>query len=138
MNVLPREKQLTVLNALVEGVSVRAIDRMTGVNRETVLNLLVRVGGGCAALLDEKMVDLGCERLELDEIWGFVGKKQKQVRATDDASRVGDAWTYCAIDADTKLVPCFAVGKRTEETTRAFVADLASRLTRRVQISTDD
>jgi IS1 family transposase len=136
-NVLPREKQLMVLNALVEGVSVRAIDRMTGVNRETILNLLVRVGDGCAALLDDRMTDLDCDRLELDEIWGFVGKKQKRVRATDNAARVGDAWTYCAIDADTKLVPCFLVGKRTEETTKAFILDLASRLTHRVQISTD-
>lgn len=136
-NVLPREKQIAVLSALVEGNSVRATDRMTGVNRETILNLLVRVGDGCTALLDEKMVDLNCRRLEIDEIWGFVGKKQRHVKAEDDASRIGDTWTYVAIDADTKLVPCFLVGKRTAESTDAFVGDLASRLRYRVQISTD-
>jgi len=136
-NVLPRSKQLAVLSGLVEGVSIRALDRMTGVNRETIGNLLVRVGNGCAVLLDETMRDLACTRLELDELWAFVGKKQRHVRETDDASRVGDTWTYVAIDAETKLVPSFMTGKRNQETTDAFVADLAARLNRRVQVTTD-
>jgi IS1 family transposase len=95
------------------------------------------VGTGCAALLNERMRDLPCKRLELDELWAFVGKKQRHVKSTDDASRVGDTWTYVAIDAETKLVPCFMTGKRNAETTDAFVSDLASRLRYRVQISTD-
>jgi hypothetical protein len=70
-NVLPREKQLAVLNALVEGVSIRGTERLTGVCREAILSLLVRVGNGCAALLDERMRDLTCERLEIDELWAF-------------------------------------------------------------------
>ena len=136
-NTLPREKQIAVVNALVEGCSIRSAERMTGVNRETIGTLLVRVGDGCAALLDETMRDLPCKRLELDELWAFVGKKQRHVKETDDASLVGDTWTYVAIDADTKLVPSFFVGKRDAESTRAFIADLAPRLRDRVQISTD-
>lgn len=136
-NVLPRSQQLAVLSALVEGSSVRSAERMTGVHRDTILRLMVRVGNGCADLLDEKMRDLPCERLELDELWSFVGKKQRRVRDTDDASRVGDAWTFIALDPVSKLIPAFLVAKRDGASTRAFIADLAPRLRYRVQISTD-
>ncbi len=136
-NVLPRFKQLAVLNALVEGVSIRGTERLTGVCREAILSLLVRVGEGCAALLDSSMRDLPCKRLEIDELWAFVQKKQRHVKETDDVSRVGDTWTYVAIDAETKLIPCFLTGKRNAETTNTFISDLALRLRYRVQISTD-
>jgi IS1 family transposase len=109
---------------------------MTGVNRKTVLTLLARMGEGCASLLDETMVDLACERLELDELWAFIGKKQRQVTADDDAS-MGDAWTFVAVDAETKIVPSFLVGKRDQPTTDAFIQDLAGRLHNRVQVTTD-
>jgi len=95
-NVLPRSKQVAVLSSLVEGVSVRGTERLVDVSRETVLSLLVRVGNGCAALLDERMRDLPCKRLELDELWAFVQKKQRNVREEEDGSRVGDTWTYVA------------------------------------------
>jgi hypothetical protein len=111
-NNLPRDKQIAVVNALVEGCSIRSTERMTGVNRETIGTLLVRVGNGCADLLNEKMVELDCDRLEIDELWAFVGKKQRHVTPEDDKSRVGDMWTFVAVDADTKLVPAFLVGKR--------------------------
>jgi IS1 family transposase len=136
-NHLRTEKKLAVLAQLVEGCSVRSTERLTDVHRDTILKLLVRVGTGCASLLDEKMVDLGCKRLELDELWSFVSKKQRHVTAADDESRVGDAWTYVAIDAETKLIPSFLVGKREAKNTNAFVADVAARLRNRVQISTD-
>lgn len=136
-NHLRTEKKLAVLAALVEGCSVRSTERLTGVHRDTICRLLAHVGEGCARLLDDKMLDLDCQRLELDELWSFVGKKQRSVRKTDDESHVGDQWTYVAIDADTKLVPSFLVGKRTAENTNAFVADVAARLRNRVQISTD-
>jgi IS1 family transposase len=136
-NVLLRSKQLAVLSALVEGVSIRGTERLTGVSREAILSLLMRVGEGCAVLLDETLRDLPCERLEIDELWAFVQKKQRHVMETDDASRVGDTWTYVAIDATTKLVPCFLTGKRNAQTTNAFITDLAARLRYRVQISTD-
>ena len=84
------------------------------------------------------MRDLLCNKLQLDEIWGFVGKKQKHINETDDEDeRLGDAWTFCAIDADTKLVPSFRVGKRDSVTANAFAIDLANRLKNRVQLSTD-
>jgi len=136
-NALPRSKQVAVVNALVEGCSIRSTERLTGVNRETVGTLLVRMGDGCASLLNEFMVDLPCKRLELDELWSFVGKKQRHVTDRDAPSRVGDVWTWVAIDAETKLVPTFLVGKRDADCARAFVHDLASRLRYHVQVSTD-
>ncbi len=126
-----------MVNALVEGCSIRATERMTDVNRETVGTLLLRLGEGCANLLDETMVNLPCKRLELDELWAFVGKKQRHVTESDDASRVGDQWTWVALDAETKLVPSFLVAKRDAESATAFVHDLAPRLRFRVQVTTD-
>lgn len=136
-NILSKDKQIAITAALAEGSSIRGIERMTGVHRDTIMRLGVRVGEGCAKILDSKMRNLSSKRIQLDEIWGFVGKKQKQVAESDDPYRVGDAWTFCALDADTKIVPCFRVGKRDAVTANAFVADLAGRLNNRVQISTD-
>src|SRR5258706_2920604 len=104
-NVLPRATQTAILSALVEGNSARSIERMTGVHRDTILRLMVRVGNGCANVLNETMRDLSCDRLELDELWAFVGKKQRHVTTEEDSSRLGDTWTFVAIDATTKLVP---------------------------------
>jgi hypothetical protein len=118
-NVLPRSKQVAVIAALTEGCSLRCTSRMTGVDRETVGTLLARVGEGCEALMNDTMVNLPCARLELDELWAFVGKKARHVKEGDDAS-VGDTWTWLAIDADTKLVPSFLVGKRTDADARAL------------------
>jgi len=108
---------------------------MTGVHRDTIMRLGVRVGQGCKALMDFKLRNLSCTRLEMDEIWGFVGKKEKHVKEGD--SGVGSVWTFCAIDADTKLVPAFRVGDRDAATANAFLEDVAERMTGRVQISTD-
>lgn len=135
-NMLSTEKQATIIGALAEGSSIRSIERMTGVHRDTIMRLGVKVGQGCAALLDSKMRNLPCENLQVDEIWGFIGKKERHVKPEDDP-QVGDVWTFCAIDADTKLVPSFKVGKRDKATANAFVADTASRLTKRVQLSSD-
>jgi len=135
-NVLNTDKQIAIIGALTEGSSIRSIERMTGVHRDTIMRLGVRVGQGCTALMDSKMRDLPCDRLELDEIWGFVGKKDRNVRM-DDSTAVGSVWTFCAIDADTKLVPAFRVGDRTPATATAFVQDVANRMSKRVQISTD-
>lgn len=135
-NVLSTEKQTAIIGALAEGSSIRSIERMTGVHRDTIMRLGVRVGQGCARVLDAKMRNLSCQHIEFDEIWGFIGKKEKHVR-TDDNPQLGDVWTFCAIDADTKLVPSFKVGKRDSETANAFVSDVAGRLKNRVQISSD-
>lgn len=135
-NVLKTEKQIAVISALAEGSSIRSIERMTGINRNTIMNLGVRVGKGCARLLDAKMRDLECNSLQFDELWGFIGKKEAQVKKDDDPEK-GDVWTFCALDSETKLIPSFKVGKRTAATTQAFVSDIASRLKNRPQVSTD-
>src|ERR1019366_1894076 len=135
-SVLNADKQIAVISALAEGSSIRSIERITGVHRDTIMRLGVRVGRGCTALMDAKMRDLSCTRLEMDEIWGFVGKKERNVRLNEPAP-VGNVWTFCAIDADTKLVPAFKVGDRSVATAKAFVSDVASRMRNRVQISTD-
>lgn len=135
-NILPMEKRIAVISALAEGSGIRQIERMTGINRNTIMNLGVRVGKGCANLLDQKMRNLSCEHLQFDELWGFIGKKQKHVQPEDNPT-CGDVWTFCAIDADTKLVPSFKVGKRNSETANAFVSDVASRMRNRIQVSTD-
>jgi IS1 family transposase len=135
-NVLNTDKQITVIAALAEGSSIRSIERMTGIHRDTIMRLGVKVGQGCTVMMDAEMRDLPCTRLEMDEIWGFIGKKDMHVRPGDDP-QLGNVWTFCAIDADTKLVPVFKVGDRSQTTANAFVRDVASRMRNRVQISTD-
>jgi len=135
-NALSIDKKIAVIGSLAEGSGIRQIERMTGVHRDTIMRLGIRVGKGCAELMDGKMRNLSCEHLQFDELWGFIGKKQKHVQP-EDSRELGDVWTFCAIDADTKLVPSFKVGKRDMVTANAFVGDVASRLKNRVQISTD-
>lgn len=97
-NVLNTDKQIAVISMLAEGCSLRAIERITGVHRDTTMRLGVKIGKGCAALLDEKMRDLDCRLLQFDEIWGFIGKKEKHC-TVDDNPELGDVWTFCAVDA---------------------------------------
>jgi IS1 family transposase len=135
-NVLNTDKQIAIIAALTEGSSIRSIERITGVHRDTIMRLGVRIGQGCKALMDFKLVNLSCTRLELDEIWGFVGKKERNVKP-DDSNDVGSVWTFCAIDADSKLVPAFRVGERDAATANAFLKNVAGRMRNQVQISTD-
>ena len=136
-NVLSTDKQIAIIASLCEGSSIRSIERITGVHRDTIMRLGVRVGQGCTDLMDAKMRNLSCTRLECDEIWGFVGKKERHVRPDDDP-QFGNVWTFCAIDAKTKLVPAFMVGSERDATTaNAFALDVANRMKNRVQISTD-
>jgi len=137
-NVLPREKQIYVIGSLAEGLSIRSIERLSGVHRDTIMRLGVCVGNGCSMILDKLMRNLKCSHLQLDEIWGFVGKKQKNVRYYNSyPDELGDAWTFIAIDSDTKAVPCYKVGKRDLDTACEFVLDLSNRLINRPQISSD-
>jgi IS1 family transposase len=137
MNRLNLARRTQIINCLVEGNSIRSTERMTDTHRDTVMRLLVEVGEGCKALLDAEMRDLPCRRIEVDEIWAFVGKKQRQLTPTDDRSKVGDQWTYVAIDPETKLIPVHRVGKRDLPTATAFMCDLSDRLANRVQLSSD-
>lgn len=139
MNVLKADKKLMIINLLVEGNSIRSIERITGVHRDTICRLLVKVGNQCRDFLDQRMRGLKLEHLELDEIWTFVGVKEAMIpedRRGD--STIGDQYTFIAIDEKTKLIPTFALGKRSSEVTRKFVSDLSSRIvTEYPMVSTD-
>src|SRR5581483_1258553 len=125
MNRLSIERQAQIIHALVEGNSIRSVERMTNTHRDTIMRLSVRIGEGCAALMNNEMRNLSCERIQVDEIWAYVAKKQRQVTLEDDRSRVGDQWTFVALDPDTKVVPTFRVGKRDLPTASAFLTDLS-------------
>lgn len=138
MNRLNREKQIQIIAALVEGNSLRATARLCDVAFNTVLKLLAEIGAACAEYQDKALRNLPCKRIQCDEIWSFCYAKDKNV--PDDKRGefgYGDVWTWVAIDADTKLVPSFMVGDRGAQVARAFMADLASRLSNRVQLTTD-
>ncbi len=128
--ILKAEKQLAVVKNLVNGQSIRATERITGVNRDTICRLLVRIGDGCRDLLDAEMRNLSLRHLQCDEIWTFVGKKQGKLDA--DTKRFifdqGDVYLWIAFDESTKLIPTFVLGKRTGDMARRFMVDLASRL----------
>lgn len=139
MRRLDSKTRAQVINCLIEGCSVRSTVRMTGVAKKTVMRVLVEVGAVCADYQDKVFRNLGTKRLELDETWGWIFCKEKN-RTEAIAKKhpySGDVWLWVAIDADTKLIPAWRLGQRdTYEATR-FVADLASRLKHRVQITTD-
>lgn len=136
MNTLSAEKKLAVISALLEGNSVRSTERMTGVHRDTICRLLVEVGDRCAEIMDSKIRNVRCGYVQCDEIWTYVGKKQRRIHK-DDSPELGDQWVFVAMDEETKLVPAYTVGKRSEETTWYFVNDLAERLANRIQLTTD-
>jgi IS1 family transposase len=137
MNVLSKDKQCVLIGALAEGNSIRSIERMSGVHRDTIMRLGVRVGEQCRQILDAKMRGLNCSRIEVDEIWGFVGKKQVHTSKADRRTGLGDVWTFLSIDPLTKVMPSFLVGKRDHYHATAFMEDLAGRLKNRIQLSSD-
>src|SRR5258708_7326141 len=136
MNILKPAKKLAVISALVEGNSIRSTERMTGVHRDTICRLLVETGTRCQMLMEERMWNLSCKLVQCDEIWTFCFKKQKRVRKGDPAA-FGDQWVFVAIDAETKLIPVYTVGKRNALTTLNLVEDLAKRMSHRIQLTTD-
>jgi IS1 family transposase len=137
MNRLSLARRTQIINCLVEGNSIRSTERMTDTHRYTIMRLMVEVGTGCAALANDQMRNLDCRRIQCDEIWTFCRMKQAHIPRFTDRTKIGDQWTFVAIDPDTKLVPSYRVGKRTRETAVAFMTDLSERLSNRVQISSD-
>ena len=138
MNRLDKAKQIQVVNALVEGNSIRATVRMTGVSKNTIAKLLVELGAACSEYMNKTLVNLPSKRIQCDEIWSFVGAKQKNVTPKMAAKQVcGDVWTWVALDADTKLVCSWLVGRRDVGCATEFIQDLAGRLANRVQLTTD-
>src|SRR5437899_960019 len=113
-------------------MSVRSIERVTGVHRDTILRLMVKVANASAVYADGMLRNLDCQRIEVDEIWAYVQKKQRNVGPDDRRALVGDQYTFVALDPDTKLIPCWRVGKRTANTTWDFIFDLKARLMDRV------
>jgi IS1 family transposase len=137
MNVLPIEKQIQIVSALVEGNSIRATARMVGVEHKTVMRVLLRVGDRCGQILNERMRRLPCKIVQLDEIWTFVAKKERRLTADDNPTEVGDQYVFVSMDSESKLIPSFYVGKRSGASAWHFVQDLQTRLSNRVQLTTD-
>jgi IS1 family transposase len=136
MNQLSTERRAAVVRALVEGNSIRATARLTGTSMNTVLKLLVDLGELCAMYQDKVLRNLPCKQIQADEIWSFAGAKESQVRA--GAKGAGDVWTWTAMDADTKLMVSWLVGRRDAKAARAFMLDLQARIsTPIVQLTTD-
>jgi IS1 family transposase len=138
MNSLSVTARAKVLSLLVEGMGINGASRITGVSKSAILKLLADVGEACAAYQDRVMRNLTCKRLQCDEIWSFVQKKQRNVRKVEDRlNGHGDAWTWTAIDPETKLIPCWQVAPRNAKSAQEFIDDLSQRLANRVQLTTD-
>jgi IS1 family transposase len=135
MNQLSTERRAAIVRALVEGNSIRSAARLTGTSMNTVLKLLVDVGVMCAIYQNHKLRNLACKQIQCDEIWSFCGAKQRRVNR--GAQGAGDVWTWTAMDADTKLMVSWLVGRRDPKTGLAFMRDLRARLAGRVQLTTD-
>lgn len=136
MNVLPFDKQVTVIAALCEGLSIRSVERLTGIHRDTIMRLGARVGAGCERLHDYYMRDLTSPVIELDELWAFIGKKRRRVKATDPAE-MGDCYTFIALDTVNKAIIAYRSGKRDGDNTEFFLADLRSRVRGKPVVSSD-
>lgn len=138
MNRISTKRRTKILSMLVEGNSINSTCRVTGAAKNTVLKLLADVGEACALYQDRVMHDLKCQKVQCDEIWSFVGMKEKNV--PDEVKGTlgyGDVYTWTAIDTDTKLIPCWHVGSRNAVSAHCFIQDLASRLSNRIQLTTD-
>lgn len=138
MNKLDRKARAQILGMMVEGVSMQSITRLTGVSKNTVAKLLKDAGEACIAYHDENVRNVKAKRVQCDEIWSFIGMKQKNVpEALKGEFGYGDVYTWTAIDSETKLIPCWHVGRRDSWAARDFLFDLASRIDGRVQLTTD-
>ena len=138
MNKLDATKRGQIIAALCEGNSIRSITRMLGVGKNTVARLLIEAGAACAVYQDKALRNLTCKRIQCDEIWSFVGAKDKNVPSELQGKfGVGSVWTWTALDADTKLIASWMVGGRDAMSAHYFMKDLAGRLSNRVQLTTD-
>ena len=137
MNILPLEDQINIANALVEGNSIRATSRLVGVEHKTVMRVLLRVGDACGQLLNERVRRIRAKHVQVDEIWTYVFKKQKNLGMADDEATMGDQYVFVAMDSQTKLVISHLVGKRDYPTAFNLISDLKDRLAHRIQLTTD-
>jgi len=138
MNVLPREKQVQIITALVEGCSIRSIERMYDVHRGTIMRLIVRTGRHCMTLMDDLIRDVPAGTIQCDEIWCYVGKKDKRLTPEEKRNpEIGSQFIFVAMDADTKLAQSYQIGKRIPEVAFGLMVDLAERIAGRPTIITD-
>ena len=138
MNILSREKQIEVISALTEGLGIRAVARITGVNRETVGKLALDIGRGCAELHDRTMVGVRVNRIECDELWSYVGhKRNPQKGPRPELPVTGDQYTFIALGASSRAIISYRTGKRSPETTDQFIQDLRQRVIGSPEITTD-
>jgi IS1 family transposase len=137
MNKLSTSVRATIIRGLVEGNSIASLVRMTGIAKTTILRLLVQFGEFCQRFHDERVTGLTAKRIQMDELWAFVGAKEKNASAEKRQQGWGDAWTWTAIDADTKLMVSWLVGPRNAGTAQDIMDDVKSRLVNRVQLTTD-
>jgi IS1 family transposase len=136
MNILPKSKQIEIIAALTEGMGTRAVARLTGANRETVGRLALQVGAGCAELHDRIMVGIRVNRLELDELWSFVGKKQARAKRHELFAK-GDQYIFIAMAGTQKAIVSYRIGKRDSDNTDHFIRDLRERVLGMPEISSD-
>lgn len=138
MNKLDTKKRTQIVAALAEGNSIRSTVRMTGASKNTVAKLLVELGDVCIEYMNRVLRNLPCKRIQVDEIWSFIYAKQKNVtQEISEKQFAGDVWTWVAMDADTKLIPCWLVADRSADSASILMHDLAGRLASRVQLTTD-
>ncbi|MDQ3564814.1 MAG: hypothetical protein M3436_11945 [Pseudomonadota bacterium] len=138
MNRLNIKARAQILGPMVEGMSIRAIARMTGASKKTIVKLLAEAGKSIHRVPDQVFRNLTCKRIQCDEVWSFCYAKEKNVPPSKKGVfGYGDVWTWTAVCADTKLIPSWFVSTRDGEASQAFISDLASRLATRVQITTD-
>ncbi len=137
MNKLSNKDRAKVIGCLIEGCSIRSTVRLTGVAKKTVSRILVETGKACLKYQDEVMRDLSCKILQVDEIWSFVGCKELNASDEQKQNGCGDSWVWVAIDADTKLIASWHLGKRNANDAYVFIFDLKKRLANRVQLTSD-
>jgi IS1 family transposase len=137
MNVSAADRKLTIVSALVEGTSIRSIERMTGVHRDTIMRLGLNVGNDCARFLDTRVKNVKAQKVQVDEIWTYVFKKQARISVDESAAGIGDRYVFVGIDAETKLVISHLVGKRDGASAYRLMRDLRERISTRIQLTTD-
>lgn len=137
MNTLNTDKQRAAIQSLIEGNSIRSTERITGIHQDTIMRLILRVGQNCVRFLDKAMNRVRCQRVQIDEIWTYVFKKEARILDNENIMVIGDQYVFIGLDADTKLVICHFVGKRDGTSAYYFMRDLQERLANRVQLTTD-
>lgn len=137
MNTLSADKQRIAIQAILEGNSIRSTERMTGIHRDTVMRLVTRAGNACVHFLNKRIQNVRAQKVQVDEIWTYVFKKQARISLDENMAGIGDQYVFVAIDSDTKLVISHLVGKRDAESAYYLMRDLKDKLACRVQITTD-